>query len=693
MINIKRFSALPILLLLFFIAIKANAQEQRTWTSNNGAFEKQGKLVEAKTDIVVLQLEDGKAIEVPIKKLSRNDQRYIASYRDSQTKTQKQAQVADVDPIVNLEGTKLSSEIEKRILEFHGGQQSSGEVLRVVYFHGSDSQPQADYEARLDRVLADIQDFYYQQMKQNGFKSARKLPLELNDGKLVVHTVAGGKPTRSYSRDMRGAKGIRDECKLALRKEIDFKSDYVLIVCGLVEKRGEKYFFNAPGYAMPCNHNFGCCFVPDCDKFDPKFFTNNDSKVSFSTQGKDSVTTLAQFNTQKVGHTAHELGHALNTPHNSQKKADLARKRQALMGYGNNSYRKEFWKRNSKGAFLTPATSTIFAIHPLFTGSDKARWKKTQCKFKKVSFSMKGRRFIIEGVVKSQIPAVAVIAYVDPAEGRDYDATSWVRGVGRDGSFQIEIDEHLPGPHDLRLAVLLANGATEVPLAVQYKANSKGVPDVKWLNGRQSLGPIESLLAFGKNEEASEAAQELLDSLNDSKEKSSDKLLRQLQHVIALSNPEEPRSLARVEEDSIYLSDVLWESANAGSGQPARNRMFVDPAKAAQNKRGVLLQVGGDFHEKGLYGHANSKFVFDLNGKWSEFSCVAGLHASSIGQVRFIIKGDGRELYRSENFIGSESEEVKLNVKGVRKLELIAESSRTSMKGCTTTWASPLLKR
>ena len=639
-----------ILLLLVLCAASASAQESRTWTSKNGKFRKQAVLVETNKDQVVLKLETGRIIKVPVEGLSAEDHEYLANRNsDSLSKVGRgkervgeDSKSAKSDPIVKLQGTKLGTQIQKRIVSFHEGAAPSNEVLRIVYFHGSDTGPQANYRERLHGIIHDVQKFYFDEMKKNGFRATRKMPLELEDGKLVVHVVKGQNPTSSYSSKFDSARGILDECEVALRGKVEFESDYTLIVCGLVKKDGQSYIYNSPNYGLPFNHTRGCSFVPDCERFDVRLAQDTASKISYIKDDKKFTETQAKFTTKRLGGVAHELGHALNLTHNSQTKKDLSRKGTALMGYGNYSYRKQLWDKKSKGSFMTLAMSASLAAHPLFTGSDRGRWKKPQCRFDDVNYSVAGRKFEIKGVVKSDPAALAVIAFVDPAAGdkiRDYDATTWVGGVGRDGEFRITISEHFPGPHELRLAVLLANGATETAAAYQYEANEKGIPDVARLNSLQLIGPIERLLVQGKDGQAAAAATDLIEKFQADGTKPSGDLLPQLEHIVSLAEPHNIESLAEVDAKTVFLSDVQWESAEAGFGKPARNRVFANPRRAKNNKSGVLLQIGGAFHEKGLYGHANSSFVFNLDSRWHEFECVAGLQTGALGRVKFSVKG------------------------------------------------------
>ncbi len=69
---------------------QASAQESqtRTWSSANGAYSVQAKLVEVTGDSVVLEKEDGQQITVEISRLSQTDQKYIRSQQPPSTPTE-----------------------------------------------------------------------------------------------------------------------------------------------------------------------------------------------------------------------------------------------------------------------------------------------------------------------------------------------------------------------------------------------------------------------------------------------------------------------------------------------------------------------------------------------------------------------------------------------------------------------------
>ena len=182
-----------------------------------------------------------------------------------------------------------------------------------------------------------------------------------------------------------------------------------------------------------------------------------------------------------------------------------------------------------------------------------------------------------------------------------------------------------------------------------------------------------------------------MDELGNKKSEQNRPIAEQLEHAIALTEPHELQELGKVKGRQVFLSDVHWESASVGFGEPLRDRFYVNPRE--KNAANVLLQVGGEFHKKGLYAHANSSHLFRLDGRWKLFECVAGLQAGAIGRVKFRVEADGQVILQTKEVAGSEAERISLNVAGAKTLKLIAESSSSSAGHCWTIWASPVLRR
>jgi hypothetical protein len=259
---------------------------------------------------------------------------------------------AEVDSQVSSQ-QELAQTLQKRIAEYHADAKDNGETLRLIYFYAGDTEPQAEYKARVERIVLDVQEFYDTEMNKLGF-STNKLPLEREDGKLKIHLVQGEDKLANYSYE-NGDK-VKRELVKALQGKVDFDNDYILVLCGLCKKIGENhYYFNSPYYgAGGSNHRAGLCYAADCEILDPKNLTDNKTKMQYDEHYGNYFKTIAGFNTAYLGGTAHELGHGLSLPHNGELPAQRVNG-SALMGGGNLTYRNDVWG-GGKGSFMTLAS-------------------------------------------------------------------------------------------------------------------------------------------------------------------------------------------------------------------------------------------------------------------------------------------------------------------------------------------------
>jgi hypothetical protein len=152
-----------------------------------------------------------------------------------------------------------------------------------------------------------------------------------------------------------------------------------------------------------------------------------------------------------------------------------------------------------------------------------------------------------------------------------------------------------------------------------------------------------------------------------------------------------PLPLPAVQGDHAYLSDVQWSSASVGWGQPARNHTWFDE----ENPGGVILLVHGRLHGKGLYAHSPSRYTFALDGKWRSFTATVGLRdgAHQQGSAVFVVRADGRELFRSVTLRVNASQPVRVDVATVRELELVAEPGEQHNHFSWAIWADAAVHR
>ncbi len=144
------------------------------------------------------------------------------------------------------------------------------------------------------------------------------------------------------------------------------------------------------------------------------------------------------------------------------------------------------------------------------------------------------------------------------------------------------------------------------------------------------------------------------------------------------------------EVTKLPLGDVRPELAEVGWLKPAANRI---PLNA--EVQSPLLDCG-KIHATGLFAHAPSRYVFDLGGKWKTLRGEAGLHTAfqpyAFGIV-FVIKTDGKEVFRSSIIRGSRQVRYDIDVTGVKTLELLVDKAYDQNGGNWGLWLDPTLSR
>lgn len=375
--------------------------------------------------------------------------------------------------VVAVKGDTIRKSLADYQAKAEATSKPNGATLRIVYFRPLDVKPQKDYEARITRVMLDIQQFLKVEMARYGFKDAI-LPLEMKADKVRIHMVVGKNGAEGYSH--KAGNKVKGEMREALKKDFALDDEFVLVFHGMCRIDGErKYHFYAPYYGdRGSNHQRGLCHVADCEILDPKLLTDTKRRMSYTEHYGEYKQSVAGFNTKYLGGVAHELGHGLSLPHNSQTQDERRDIGTALMGQGNHTYRKEIWSK-SKGSFLTFASAIRLASHPLFTGSDHERSKVAKAAINKVKFDGEGKVLTITGSVNSTPAPYAVIAYVDPEGGGDYDAVATAVPVV-DGKFKIDAACIKSGAHQLRLVVCQPNGGTSI-IRYTMTTNQNNEPD------------------------------------------------------------------------------------------------------------------------------------------------------------------------------------------------------------------------
>ena len=201
------------------------------------------------------------------------------------------------------------------------------------------------------------------------------------------------------------------------------------------------------------------------------------------------------------------------------------------------------------------------------------------------------------------------------------------------------------------------------------------------------LAPALNLLAAGKNKEATAQAQ-VLAALPGATQATKALALE----IARLAAPEPasyhaPSALPATTKRA-FLSDLGWQSAQVGYNKAWRNRAMVESAGDFP----LLRTSQGQIYQKGIFAHAPSRLVFDLGGKWKTFGALGALQRGG-NSVVFVVKGDGKELFRSPLIQGEDSSEIKLDVRGVKTLELISEDGGDGNGSDWSVWLNAAIAR
>jgi hypothetical protein len=609
------------------------------------------------------------------------------------------AALAGVAPLPESEQAVMAT----RILDaYHGSHPANPpKVLYVVYFTPADREPAAQYAQRLETILEDIRAFYRDGMERLGFGPKTFSLAHDTQGKLIIHLVKGKEPEADFPRwigrnggntgDPAGGEMVKRDCWPVLEASgISPDHETLLIFCHLAtydEKAGT--FRHHSPYFGSWSQQAGLCFAADWAQQSLDNLTRTEPRLNDGEYGDMS---LGKHTTIFLGGIAHELGHAFALPHCGER-WDEKELGTSLMGAGNHTYREE--KRGEgKGSFLTMASAMRLASRPLFNRSDKDSeqpGKLQQCTLLLTTnvtrSELTGRRgtLRLEGTVTGTPTIYGVIAYFDAVHDGGYRSSTATSVPDAPGRFAVEVSDLAPcASGDLRVEFCHVNGAVSEK-HLEFTVSGDGCVDLTQWEARETLRPVAEAVER-KDRDAAQAA------LRQIENSSAPDLAKNVAHKLAATLSDGPRLTPAAipsATTNLALGDAQAENAEVGWLEPAANRIPTND----QIDSPVL--DSGNIYATGLYAHAPSRYVFALGGKWKQLTGKAGLHTlhQPYGSVRFIVKTDGHEAFRSAIIRGAKQASYKVDLTGVKSLELIVDPTTDGKHNDWGLWLDPVVTR
>ncbi len=555
------------------------------------------------------------------------------------------------------------------------------EKLHVVYVTNRDRPPLPGYRERLQRIMADVHDFYRSEMERNGY-GALTFRLDPDENRAMrVHLVTldwDFDPARSFSpRELRPV--IAESLK---QKGIDIEQEYIITFENAYWLDGStwKYDVVYTGSGDPLR---GATWVADHALLDA---ANFDPALTDIIDDRGQKLTTGEFNVKMIGGVAHELGHGFGLPHNRESPAEKARLGTALMGSGNYTYRQERLGKKPLGSFLTSAHAFILSLHPLFNRRIPASFDVPDVFIDNMIFSIENSELQVTGQAVPAEEVAGIVFYHDPLPtgvNKDYDAFSYLAEMRSGGMFRVSMP--LLKTTDgcaLHLILYFKNGMHK-----KFSFTRNNAAD----NGLKSLraGYLTAQVRHAFQQKDAERLRALIVPL----EKISPEEGRGAQRFLKVAEQwqkfESPAKISP-QRQAVALSATQWNKAGVGWYIPSFDGI-MDPGGGWFTP----LQSATAECPAGLYAHAPSSYTYTLDKRWKRLTTrIAIQRGHNEGSVIFIIRGDGRELFRSALIRTADGEvAAEVNLDGIVTLELLTETGADGASGDWGIWIAPTLQR
>ncbi|RYG25210.1 hypothetical protein EON82_07985 [bacterium] len=332
--------------------------------------------------------------------------------------------------------------------------------VKIVYYHPSDLPPFPGYEARLNKTLRYVENWYAENMAKNGFGRMTFRMDRDATGKLNIVYAKGELPLASHGREKREAtesihRIVREAGKAA---GYDPDKETVLVVSNMLVWKDGKTTEVGPFYGSGSTRS-GECWVFDDPMIDPDRIPSKEPGGWYG----DRAISIGKFNTTYIGGIAHELGHCFGLPHEGETPEEHETKGTGIMGPGNHTFMEQL-RGEGRGTFMTMATAFPLSLHPCFVpGKPAAAPDGRTLSIADLKVDKVDRGALeITGRITATPAVVGIVGYDDPDSRNDDDSHTAVVKPRADGSFSLRLPPPVPGrgsgQYSLRLSFYHADG-------------------------------------------------------------------------------------------------------------------------------------------------------------------------------------------------------------------------------------------
>ena len=140
-----------------------------------------------------------------------------------------------------------------------------------------------------------------------------------------------------------------------------------------------------------------------------------------------------------------------------------------------------------------------------------------------------------------------------------------------------------------------------------------------------------------------------------------------------------------------YLADLNPELVSIGYGDFSIGEYSFESIDDGIHI-GDKITIKDKYYEHGLYAHAPSVLIYEIDGKFKRLETVVGIAGVCGGSgFRYYIEGDGKTLIESSQIYSPKyAEEISVNISGIQKIKLVFDPG-TSMDCDWTIWGDPIL--